>query len=326
MAKDNIRKIKVLKLLEHLRQNTDENHPLTAGQIAADLAAMGIPFDPRTISQDIVVLNELGYEIMSTMVGHEKRYYIEDRSFSVPELKILIDAVHAASFITDKKSEELINKIAALAGSHRAEVLKRNMICFNTRKHTNERIYYNVDSLEDAILRHKKVLFRYFDLDENGERIYRRDGHRYVVEPVALVFNEDNYYLTCYSARHDNTSSYRIDRMDSVQVLDDPCSEKAVSLRKQVAEYTEQAFKMFGGQVVEITLEFDRSLIGAVYDRFGEDTNIENMSKEKCVATVTVQVSPVFWGWVFQFAGQMKILSPESVVKSYHEHAAKLLK
>ena len=326
MAKDNIRKIKVLKRLEHLRQNTDENHPLTAGQIAADLAAMGIPFDPRTISQDIVVLNELGYEIMSTMVGHEKRYYIEDRSFSVPELKILIDAVHAASFITDKKSEELINKIAALAGSHRAEVLKRNMICFNTRKHSNERIYYNVDSLEDAILRHKKVLFRYFDLDENGERIYRRDGHRYVVEPVALVFNEDNYYLTCYSARHDNTSSYRIDRMDSVQVLDDPCSEKAVSLRKQVAEYTEQAFKMFGGQVVEITLEFDRSLIGAVYDRFGEDTNIENMSKEKCVATVTVQVSPVFWGWVFQFAGQMKILSPESVVNSYHEHAAKLLK
>ena len=107
---------------------------MTAGQIAADLAAMGVPFDPRTISQDIVVLNELGYEIMSTMVGHEKRYYIEDRSFSIPELKILIDAVHAANFITEKKSEELISKIAALGGSHRAEVLKRNMICFNTRK------------------------------------------------------------------------------------------------------------------------------------------------------------------------------------------------
>ena len=123
MSKDNIRKIKVLKLLEHLRQNTDEAHALSAGQIAADLAAMGVPFDPRTISQDIVVLNELGYEIMSTMVGHEKRYYIEDRNFSVPELKILIDAVHAASFITESKADELINKIAALAGSDRKSVV-----------------------------------------------------------------------------------------------------------------------------------------------------------------------------------------------------------
>ena len=317
MAKDNIRKIKVLKLLEHLRQNTDENHPLTAGQIAADLAAMGIPFDPRTISQDIVVLNELGYEIMSTMVGHEKRYYVEDRSFSVPELKILIDAIHAASFITEKKSEELISKIAALSGSHRAEVLKRNMTCFNTRKHSNERIYYNVDSLEDAILRHKKVLFRYFDLNEDGERVYRRDGHRYVVEPVALVFNEDNYYLSCYSARHDNTSNYRIDRMDSVQILDESCCDKAIALRNQVAEYTEQAFKMFGGQPEDVVLEFDQSLIGVVYDRFGEKTKMMRTSETKCIASVRVQVSPVFWGWLFQFAGQMQILSPSTILAEY---------
>lgn len=321
MAKDNIRKIKVLKLLEHLRQNTDESHPLTAGQIAADLAAMGIPFDPRTISQDIVVLNELGYEIMSTMVGHEKRYYVADRSFSVPELRILIDAIQAASFITPRKSEELINKVAALGGSYRADILTRNMVCFNTRKHNNERIYYNVDSLEDAILRQKKVIFRYFDINETGKRIYRREGHRYVVEPIALVFNEDNYYLTCYSAKHDNTSNYRIDRMEAVQVLDEDCCEKAVMLRDQVSDYTEQAFKMFGGQLEEVVLQFDLSLIGAVYDRFGENTKIELTDNNCCIARVPVQISPVFWGWLFQFAGQMNILSPEHIAEDYINRA-----
>lgn len=326
MAKDNIRKIKVLKLLEHLRQNTDENHPLTAGQIAADLAAMDIPFDPRTISQDIVVLNELGYEIMSTMVGHEKRYYVEDRSFSVPELKILIDAIHAASFITEKKSEELINKIAALGGSHRAEVLKRNMVCFNTRKHSNERIYYNVDSLEDAILRQKKILFRYYDLNESGERIYRRDGHRYVVEPIALVFNEDNYYLTCYSAKHGSTANYRVDRMDSVEVIDESCSQTAVALRKEVAEYTEQAFKMFGGQRKDVILQFSRSLIGVIYDKFGEDVEIKVISPSHACASVSVQVSPVFWGWLFQFAGEMQIKAPDSLIQEYQNRAALIAK
>ena len=324
MARENFRKIKLLKLLEMLRQNTDEQHPMPTSSIISSLAQMEITCDRRTLAQDIATLSDLGYEIMTTTVGHEKAYYVEDRNFSIPELKILIDSVHASSFITEKKSEELINKIASLAGSHRAEVLKRNMVCFNTRKHSNERIFYNVNDLEDAILRQKKVLFRYFDLNENGERVYRRDGHRYVVEPIALVFNEDNYYLTCYSSRHDNTSNYRIDRMDSVEVIDEDCCEKAISLRDQVATYTEQAFKMFGGQLEDIVLEFDRSLIGVVYDRFGESTKMMNVSDRKCIASVKVQISPVFWGWLFQFAGEMSIISPQALVSEYKALAAKI--
>lgn len=326
MSRENIRKLKVLKLLELLRQSTDEQHPMTTNNIAIQLAQVGIPCDRRTISQDIATLNELGYEVMSTMIGHEKAYYVEDRSFSIPELKILIDAVHASSFITEKKSEELIDKLVVLAGSHRAEVLKRNMVCFNTRKHSNERIFYNVDYLEDAILQQKKVIFRYFDLNESGERIYRRDGHHYVVEPIALVFNEDNYYLTCYSARHDGTSNYRVDRMDSVEIIDEPCCEKALALRNEVAEYTEQVFKMFGGKQEEVTLRFHQSLIGVVYDKFGEDTKMIRLTEDTCEATVMVQISPTFWGWIFQFGNQMKITSPNELIEEYKDKASQIAK
>lgn len=325
MARENFRKIKLLKLLEMLRQNTDEQHPMSTSSIISSLAQMEITCDRRTLAQDIATLSDLGYEIMTTTVGHEKAYYVEDRNFNIPELKILIDAVQASSFITEKKSEELINKIASLAGSHRAEVLKRNMVCFNTRKHSNERIFYNVNDLEDAILRQKKVLFRYFDLNENGERVYRRDGHRYVVEPIALVFNEDNYYLTCYSSRHDSTSNYRIDRMDSVEVIDEDCCEKAISLRDQVATYTEQAFKMFGGQLEDIVLEFDRGLIGVVYDKFGESVKMMPSGENKIIATVKVMISPTFWGWLFQFGNQMKIISPSSAVSMYAEKAQSIV-
>lgn len=325
MALENFRKVKMLKLLDLLRQNTDEDHPLTTNAIIDHLASLGIPCDRRTVSQDIATLNALGYEVMSTMVSHEKGYYVEDRSFSVPELKILIDAVHASSFITEKKSEELISKLAALAGTYRGDVLTRSMVAFNTRKHSNERIFYNVDELERAILGQNKILFRYFDLDEKGQRVYRRDGHRYVVEPIALVFNEDNYYLSCYSSRHDSTSNYRVDRMDSVQILEEHCGDKAVSLRNEVAEYTEQAFKMYGGEATDVLLEFSRNLIGSVYDKFGEGTKMMASGEGKCVATVRVQVSPVFWGWVFQFAGEMNILSPAHIVQEYKQRAALVL-
>ena len=322
MARDNRRKVKLLKLIELLRQHTDEQNPMTTSQVGAAMEAMGIHCDRRIIKRDVDSLNEMGYEVMVTSVGHENAYYIADRSFSIPELKILIDAVHASSFITEKKSEELIEKIAALAGSHQAEVLKRNMVCFNTRKHSNEKILYAVDTLEEAILTQKRVIFLYFDLNENGERVYRRDGHHYVVEPIALVFNEDNYYLMCYSARHDSTSNYRVDRMDGVKILADPCCEKAVSLRDEVAAYTEQAFKMFGGQLEDVALEFDRSLIGVVYDKFGETVKMIPSGDNKCIATVKVRISPTFWGWLFQFGRKMRILSPESISETYKKQIA----
>lgn len=317
MTLDNYRKVKLLKLLELLRQHTDEQNPMTTAAICEAMGAMGIPCDRRIVTQDVANLNALGYEIMSIMIGHEKAYYVADRNFSIPELKILIDAIQASSFITEKKTQELIDKIAALAGSHRAEVLKRNMVCFNTRKHSNEKILYTIDTLEEAILIQKKIIFLYFDLDENGQRVYRRGGHHYVVEPIALVFNEDNYYLTCYSSRHDSTSNYRVDRMDGVKIIEEGCCEKAIALRDQVADYTEQAFKMFSGQIEDVVLEFDRGVIGAVYDKFGESVNMMPSGENKIVATVKVRISPTFWGWVFQFGEQMKILSPATVQKQY---------
>ncbi len=322
--KENRQKIKLLKLIELLRQETDELHPLSTNEICTQLIAMGISCERRTLSKDIALLNEQGFEVMWRRVGKEKGYYVEDRSFSIPEIKILIDAVQAANFITEKKSIELIDKISALGGSHQADILKSNLVCFNTHKHSNETIYYSVGYLEDALQQKNKVLFRYFDLDEHGEKIYRRDGHRYVVEPVALVFYEDNYYAVVYSEKHNGTANYRVDRMDSVEVIDEPVSSKALALRNEVAGYTERVFKMYGGEAIDITLQFDSALIGTVYDKFGEDTKIIRLNESTCVATVNVQISPTFWGWIFQFAGKMIITSPESVIKKLKKHIEQL--
>lgn len=289
----NYRKIKLLKLLEILQRETDQKNPLTTNQLCAKLADIGIPCDRRTLSQDVDLLNSVGYEIMSFMIGHEKAYYIENRGFSVPELKILIDAVQAASFITEKKSEELIQKIAELGGTHQAEVLTRNLVCFNKRKHGNESIYYNISELEDAISTQHKVIFLYYDIGPDGEKLYRREGHHYVVEPVHLVLNEDNYYLLCYSSRYRKTSVYRIDRMEAVQIIEDKCTKKAISLRDNAEKYTAQTFKMFGGPLVYATLEFSKGLIGPVYDKFGEDTVIKCVAGDRYTARVQDRKSVV---------------------------------
>ena len=325
MAEEKNQKIKLMKIMEILRQETDEEHPMTKVELAARLVAMNVSCSPRSLIRDIKLLNEQGYEIMERLMGHEKGYFVCDRSFSVPELKILIDAVQAAGFVTEKKTGELVDKIAALGGSHRAAILKGNIVKFNTRKHTNETIYYPVGFIEDAIQRNKKIIFRYFDLDENGQKVYRRDGHHYVVEPVALVFNEDNYYLIVYSEKHDGTANYRVDRIDSVEIIDDPISDKARSLRRKVARYTEEAFKMFNGQPETITLRFTDKLIGPVLDKFGEVTKMTRVDDHTIEATVQVRIAPTFWGWLFQFGTDMDIMEPEALKEEYKNKAAELL-
>lgn len=321
MPQDNCQKIKLLKIMEMLRQDTDEQHPYTTAMICDRLSKMGISCDRRTLAKDMALLNEQGYEIMAFLQGHEKAYYIADRSFSVPELRIMIDAVQAASFITDDKTTALIDKIADLGGSNRAEILKGNVVRFNTRKHRNESIYYNVGFLEDALQRKSKASFRYFDLDENGEKEYRKNRERYIVEPVALVYNEDNYYLMCYSSKYDNIVNYRVDRMDQVKAECEAISAKAVAEHDDVSSYTDHVFKMYGGSKEEVTLEFDASLIGVVYDKFGEYTKMVRTGEATCVASVVVQISPTFWGWLFQFAGRMKILSPAPLIEEYKKRA-----
>ena len=128
MSEPTHKKLRIVKLLEILQQDSDSENPIGTNTLCEKLSAAGIITDRRTIAKDIAVLNEQGYEVMQTKIGRQNAYYIEDRSFSLPELKILIDAVQAASFITDKKSDELIHKIAALGGSHQAEVLTGNIV------------------------------------------------------------------------------------------------------------------------------------------------------------------------------------------------------
>ena len=227
--------------------------------------------------------------------------------------------------MTEKKTDELVDKIAALGGSHRAAILKGNLVKFNTRKHRNETVYYTVGFLEDAIKQNRKVAFKYFDVTETGQRAFRRAGAEYVMEPVALVFNEDNYYLITYNEKYEATTNYRVDRIDSVRILDEKISETARSLRRKVARYTEEAFKMFNGQLETVTLRFADKLIGPVLDKFGEDTKMTRVDDHTIEATVPVRIAPTFWGWLFQFGTDMDIVEPEAIKEEYKNKAAALL-
>lgn len=324
MGKENFQKIKLLKIWEILRKDSDEDHPLDTISIIKKLNAIDISCDRKTLYNDIAELNKHGYTV------HKKRsrrnqYYIEQSKFSVPELRILIDAVEAANFITQQKTDELVEKIANLSGSYKADILKNGMY-FDTQKYNNEAIYNNISKLDEAINLNRKVSFKYFQYDENGNIVYRKKGQRYIVNPLALVFNNNCYYLVCYNDKYKNLSNYRIDRIENVMVEADSIVLEECAKGFDIGEYRREAFSMYTGKETEIEIVFDKSLIDVMLDRFGTALKMHSVDENNCQLSANVQISPMFFGWCANFGDKMKIVRPNKLAIAYAEELSKIIK
>lgn len=317
-------RLKLLKIWEILSQETDNLHTMGTSTILDRLSEYGIVCDRRTLYSDIKALRAGGYKIECVRRGSNE-YYVAQSKFSMAEIQILMDAVQAASFITEKKTKQLIDKIAGLAGERRAEVIKHNVVAFNTTKSNNENIFNMVSIIGNCIEKNRKVKFLYFDYDICGKRNYRRDSKEYIVNPIATIFSNEKYYLLCYDDKHGNLAHYRIDRMDNVMDLKEEITVSTVSDIAAIQKHKRQLFGMYNGEETKVTFEADNSLTDAVFDKFGFKTKLYAVRDKKFRFSATVDLSPVFWGWCCSFGNLLKITAPKKVQELMYSWLSSLL-
>ena len=82
-----------------------------------------------------------------------------------------------------------------------------------------------------------------------------------------MVWNRDNYYMLCFSERHDNIITYRLDKMDSVQVEKEERIPRNEYAEFNSEEYRKQVFSMFGGETQKVTLLFTPKILSDMFDR-----------------------------------------------------------
>lgn len=312
--KSSQQKLKLLYLARILMERTDEDHPMTVNDIIDALSLCGISAERKSIYDDIECLAQFGLDVC-TVKNKSNGYFIASREFELPELKLLVDSVQSSKFITHKKSMELIGKIEKLTSTYNANKLHRQVFVSNRVKTYNEQIYYNVDKIYDAIAADKKISFKYFSLNVDKEKEYRKDGDvckSYLESPVALTWDDENYYLIVYKNKYSSFAHYRVDKMDGITVTDE--QRDLIPEHFDLSEYTKSVFSMFGGERTAVTVEFDNSLIGVVFDRFGVDIPVIKTDKEHFSCTLKVAVSPQFFSWIMGFGNKAKIVSPENVV------------
>ncbi len=307
-------KLKILYVMDYLLQNTDEAHPATLAQIREHLAGYGISAERKSIYDDLESLREYGLDIVCTGVGRSSAYYVAARDFELPELKLLVDSVQASRFITHKKTAALIKKIERLASVHEAHALQRQVYVTGRIKTMNESIYYNIDELHSGISLGRKIRFRYFDLDVNKVRRFRRDGGYYTVSPYALVWDSENYYLVAYDSEAAEIRNYRVDKMTGISMLDAPRDGQEAFRALDMAAYSRKVFGMFSGAEKPVRMRFDNHLAGAVLDRLGAETMLVPDGDGHFTVTATLVPSPQFFAWLFGFGTMAQLLGPAPVV------------
>lgn len=318
MPRSQNQKLKLLYLHKILLEKTDEEHTLTVPQMIAELSLYGISAERKSIYDDLEALEYFGLDIVCRKTKTYD-YYLASKTFELPELKLLADAVSSSKFITEKKSGELIKKIESLTSIHEAKQLQRQVYVIGRVKTVNEKIYYNVDTIHQAIAQNRQISFRYFEYTINKEKQYRHDGEKYCASPYALSWDDENYYMIAHYERYGNLSHFRVDKMENIEILENKRVELPNRKAFDLAEYSKKIFNMFGGEEERIKLQFDNSLIGVVLDRLGKEVPIIKADDNSFIINVDAFVSPTLLGWIFSFGDKVKILSPESLIKELQQ-------
>ncbi len=326
MAKKSGQKLKLLHLNRYFLENTDENHTSSMNDIIAYLENLGISAERKSLYDDFEQLRTFGTEVMTQKTKDGTGYYVADRLFQVSELKLLVDAVQVAKFITDKKSRELMRKLESLCSIHEAAELSRQVTITGRIKSMNESIYYNVDKIHTAIAGNKPIEFKYFDYNENKERVLRHGGEMYKVSPYVLNWDDENYYLIAYDQKDKIIKHYRVDKMLEISLCDGIRLGRKEFEETDVSTYSGKVFNMFGGKTCKVCLEFDKSLCGVVIDRFGKDVFMRQSDNEgKVYVYCDVVVSPNFFGWLFSFGDKVKIETPADIKLQFKEYCCKVI-
>ena len=325
MPRGSNQKFKFTYLMKIMAEKTDDEHSLTMPQILEELEKYEVSAERKSIYEDFKDMSNFGIEIIKEQKGRETFYHIAGREFELAEVKLLIDAVQSAKFITQKKSKSLISKVKNFVSEHQAKQLQRQIVINDRVKTMNESVYYNVDDIHTAINQNRKIKFKYYKWDIDKKLVERHGGSYFVVSPWALLWDDENYYMIAFDDWDNKIKHYRVDKMMYIEVGNDERAGKEEFKNFDMAKYSKATFGMYHGEKTKVCIKFANHMCGVFIDRFGKDTLFRKIDENHSELIVDINVSPQFFGWIFSLGNDVEIVSPREVVDELREYTKKFI-
>ncbi len=314
---ENGTKLRLLYIYRYLLEHTDPDHPQSTVELIQMLKnRYDMKVARNTVCNDLIILRNSDLHI-EYVESTQNKYYYDGRPFEVSELKILIDALTSAKFITERMSQELIAKLLTLTTEENAVQLRRHISVEGALKSDSRSGYYSVDTINNAISLGRKISFRYTDFNVKKERYVTNEGKPYTVSPYDLIWDGDYYYVRGFCDERQNMRTFRLDRIESQPVLLNEIATMPPE-NYDVARYNKTVFRMLDTEEpVEVELLCNVSAMKYLIDNFGKNFDAEEIDENTFKAKVMVCTSSTFYRWVFGFGDKIHIKGPDAVVEAY---------
>lgn len=349
-------KLKPYLVLQYLLKNSDENHAVSAPRIVGYLQEAGIDAERRSIYRDIEEINKAMLMVEQDMYldeaeeeleryGDDVRYivydvnkkgfYVRERRYELDEIRLAAESIYASKFLTEEETETFVDLICGFVSEHQADQIKHDVLLTDRVKTNNKNTFKNVSIINAAMqkildgVEHipEKITFKYLKhtISDLKQQVERRQGANYKVSPYALLLTDGNYYLLAFDDKSQEMRTYRVDRMRSVNLTNEPREGAEAFAAIDMKSYTQRVFGMFGGEKQSITIRFVNSLLDTVIDRFGT-TGIHYLKTDDNHFTINapIEISDQFFGWLCGFGKKAKIISPPKIVEQFTEYIDKI--
>jgi predicted DNA-binding transcriptional regulator YafY len=311
---DNRRKL--TDILKLLYENTDQEHYMDTYQIIDALEQMGHSRpDRKTVDANIkFMINELGLGITKER-GKPNRYRWINRAFDLEELEMIADSLLTSRFITDKKCGKIIAKLKDLTSVHQASLLERDCLSSGRLKHVSCDTRSNIDIISAAIKQEKRVTFHMIRFNSDMEEVQIENGRLFDVSPISLAWCDSGFYMIGLEADTLSTEHYRINRMRDLEITNMNASQPPEDY--DLGRYTSKVFDLFADTSAEVELSCTENSFDMIVDRFG-DTFVKGKTVgDRVNITITTDISPAFYAWIFQTGGNIRITGPDWVRKGF---------
>lgn len=316
MPANNKHKLKLLYLMRILQEETDSQCGLTMPQIIERLQEEGISAERKAIYRDFEALREMGYDVQKLQT-RPVQYALTRSELDFSEIMMLIDIVQSSRFITERQSNRLVKNLKGLVSRRERKLLDKRVHVQDRIKSQSESIFHSVDVIHEALQLRRKIDFLYFSYGTDLKRNARHDGKRYVLTPVKVVFADGNYYLAAYDDDEGRIKTYRVDRIELLQIDDAPATRNAEIANYEFDDFAYRSFGMFDGEPTTATLHVQAGLMDVMVERFGRDLEVVKVTSRSADVRVNVLKSAQFFGWVAGLDGAVAIKAPKKLATDY---------
>ena len=326
----------VMNILEILKKHSDAEHPLNQKDIMDLLQSeYEMTVDRKAVKRNLMNLLDCGYNLEykeTTRInkkGEQETLYSDwylERDFTDAELRLLIDSLLFSKHIPYSQCKELIEKLEGLSNKYFKAKVKhiRNL---PEKMPNNKQIFYNIEVLDEAISKGKKVEFRYNDFGTD-KKLHPRvssngEPRKYVVNPYQMAATNGRYYLIANYDKYDNISHYRVDKISDIKILDESAKKQrelseSINLPRHMAEH----IYMFSGESERVAMRIEKFLVNDVIDWFGKDVSFYDETEDEVTASVVVNLKAMRY-WTMQYANHVEVLKPQKLRRQIKEDLVK---